>query len=78
MTRMWFRQRSYGWGWFPITIEGWLIVLALIGWFIYISSKVETYTQEGFIIRLAIAILLLIIIGYLKGPRPKWHWGRIN
>ena len=76
MVKLWFRQRDYGWGWFPITIEGWLVVAGFVSWIIYISSQVETYSSEGLIIRLAIAILLLIIIGYAKGPKPQWHWGR--
>jgi hypothetical protein len=26
MTRLWFRTRSYGWGWSPVTVEGWLVL----------------------------------------------------
>jgi hypothetical protein len=30
MTRLWFRARSYGWGWTPATVEGWLVMLAFL------------------------------------------------
>jgi len=30
MTRLWFRARGYGWGWTPVTLEGWIVVLAFL------------------------------------------------
>ncbi len=69
MGKMWFRQRSYGWGWFPITIEGWISVIVFIIAAIYFAR-----TDNAFMIFPLIAGL--IILGYLKGPKPKWHWGK--
>ncbi len=69
MGKMWFRQRNYGWGWFPITIEGWLsIILFLVG-AIY-------FTRKGNMLMVFVLIISLVILGYLKGPKPKWRWGK--
>ncbi len=71
MTKLWFRQRSYGWGWFPITIEGWIsVVVFIIGVFYF--ANIEK------IFMIFVLVIGLIILGYLKGPKPKWHWGRIT
>lgn len=68
MGKMWFRQRSYGWGWFPITIEGWLSVIIFIIAVFYFVRIEKTFM-------IFVLIAGLIILGYLKGPRPKWRWG---
>ena len=66
MKDMWFKNRKYGWGWFPITIEGWLVTIgAIIG---------LIYYRENYLIMLIIAIGL-VVIGHLKGPKPEWRWG---
>lgn len=37
MNKYWFRKRQglnskdYGWGWVPITWEGWMLILAMVG-----------------------------------------------
>jgi hypothetical protein len=38
MTGYWFRNRTFGWGWTPISIEGW-ISSALLVLFMYIIFK---------------------------------------
>jgi hypothetical protein len=27
---LWFRARTYGWGWTPVTVEGWLVVTVFL------------------------------------------------
>ncbi len=77
--RYWFKRRRFGWGWTPVTWQGWA---TLIVWFILIvlaafqlptnpsSSQYTTFLAAV----LAIVILLFVIIG-LKSPRPHWRWG---
>ncbi len=65
---MWFRQRSYGWGWFPIKIEGWISVILFVIGIIYFSTRN--------VLGIFVLIAMLILLGYLKGPKPRWSWGR--
>jgi len=30
MNKYWFRKRKFGWGWTPISIEGWIMTLLLL------------------------------------------------
>ncbi len=69
MGKMWFRQRSYGWGWFPITIEGWISII------IFIIAAIYFARTENMLMILVL-IIGLILLGYLKGPKPRWHWGK--
>ena len=44
MKKQWFKSKKYGIGFFPITIEGWMATLALMG-LIFLSA----YTNNFFI-----------------------------
>ena len=70
-------MRRYGWGWFPITWEGWAVVGALIWWIFNVSTKFNEglITQQTMYIRLGISVAILIAIGYAKGPKLRWRWG---
>jgi len=82
----WFKRKLYGWGWIPVSWEGWLFVLGFIAIIlldgIYLASKtspnIEPTTRDlslffGVII---ISVILLFWICYKKGEKPKWSWGR--
>lgn len=79
----WFKRRRYGYGWTPVTRQGWLTVLLFL--VVVLSSAVitikdtprNTFTTQSFIFLgfLAIAIVLVVIISLMKGPVPKWRWG---
>lgn len=79
----WFKRRRYGWGWFPVTWQGWLVVIVYL-LLIFLSARAFTRApQESadfemymFILILALATITLIRIGYVKGPRPRWRWGK--
>jgi len=30
MTKLWFKARSYGWGWPPISVERWIVVFVFL------------------------------------------------
>ncbi len=29
-SKLWFKRKSYGWGWIPSSIEGWLVLLIYV------------------------------------------------
>jgi hypothetical protein len=77
--KYWFKAKTYGYGWYPATWQGWLIILAYItifGVFIYIfETDIEKYLVFYFI---SVFILtgLLIYVSYKKGEPTKWRWGK--
>ena len=86
--KLWFRARRYGWGWFPITWEGWTVVgcfliLTTIATIVlhhytapYPKNSPETMPLvKDFIAFEFAGVLTLILIGYKKGERPRWSWG---
>ena len=77
MEKLWFKRKIYGWGWYPCSWEGWLIVLFFIV-SIYIIAKntlVKGKVLEYFI-SLILLTLIIIYLGYKKGEKPKWSWGK--
>jgi hypothetical protein len=82
--RLWFRAKTYGWGWTPATIEGWL-VLGLFFAGVLIDVVIFTHRlRAGVAVRTAmtaffvwIAVLSggLFAVCWVTGERPRWHWG---
>lgn len=73
--KLWFKRKSYGWGWTPITWQGWLVIVLYI---VFIVSGVADLDHESFknILLIILATVLLIYICYKKGPKPRWQWGK--
>ena len=75
----WFRRRSYGYGWRPITWQGWLVTLLTIvsilcsGAFVkqFPTNLVAIYS----IIQIFISVIVLIFVCVASGPTPTWQWG---
>ena len=81
--RLWFRAKRYGWGWTPCTWQGWAVTLAdvaaVFAWAVYIASHRELAAHSNYLLIVLLPILgavaILILICWLKGERPGWHWG---
>jgi hypothetical protein len=77
--KYWFKAKIYGFGWYPATWQGWLIILiylAIFGMLTYIfESNIEKYSFFYFT---AVSVItgLLIYISYKKGEPAKWLWGK--
>ena len=75
--KLWFKAKSFGWGWYPASVEGWVIILAFVGYILFVATQ---YSPTGsirdvwFVAQLAIAIAVLIIICYQTGEKPDWRW----
>jgi hypothetical protein len=84
MTHLWFKARAFGWGWTPVSVEGWAVVIAFlalvlagIGVFIY-QLRAGADVRSANLLFLAwidLLIVLLIVICWLTGERPRWRWG---
>jgi hypothetical protein len=45
-TKLWFKAKNYGWGWYPITWQGWLITGLYAFGVGFITSKAVVVTQN--------------------------------
>ncbi len=77
----WFKAKLYGWGWTPATWQGWLVLVTAIGLIVLnyyrlgineLSTNTVLYT---FLAQTTGLLILLIIICYKTGEKPRWQWG---
>jgi len=79
--KLWFRRKTYGWGWTPITWEGWLVtfIVLVIPLCIRLTAKamdVEKATQYFYTwASVPMLLMALILICFRYGEKPKWQWG---
>jgi len=75
--KLWFKRKRYGWGWTPVSWEGWLstlvILLVVVLSAMDITAEPESVARP--LIRIVSAVVLLILICYKKGETPRWQWG---
>ena len=78
MTKLWFKAKNYGWGWYPITWQGWVTVLAFVA---FVAFLVTFLTRGGvlgtvvYLSGLIGSVSLLLAICLKKGEKPEWRWG---
>ncbi|MCC6520670.1 hypothetical protein IT403_01665 [Candidatus Nomurabacteria bacterium] len=80
----WFKRKIWGWGWYPATWQGWLVTVVytiLISILFYVREEpVPGNPDSGsnflvFGLPFIVLTILLIIIAYKKGEKPRWQWG---
>ena len=71
MSRYWFKRRRYGWGWYPVTWQGWASVVIYV---VVVLGANSVLPVIGLPV-LVVATLLLIYLCARKGPAPRWRWG---
>ena len=81
MKKYWFRAKRYGWGWYPVTWQGWLVTAIFITLeylnFLRIDagSHSASDTMRPFLVETFLMALVFIYIGYKTGEPPRWRWG---
>lgn len=78
--KLWFKAKCYGYGWYPSTWQGWLVILV---WFVLLVLWItffEMYSsiEKNIWIYLAgifILTVILVLISWRKGEKPRWRWG---
>lgn len=70
--KMWFTMKHHGWGWVPITIEGWITSALFATSLYYFPMK---YPEDPFKY-IIMSIIAFGIIAYNKGPVPRWRWDK--
>lgn len=77
---LWFKRKLYGWGWTPVTWQGWVVVLGYVALvFLFAFTVGEESSPKEVIFTAVLPIVLLTItlirICYKKGESPRWQWG---
>jgi hypothetical protein len=79
--KLWFKARSYGWGWTPVSWEGWLFTLVYCMLILGATLNLKQFSdpKEAIIYMLITIIpstLLLMVICFIRGETPHWNWGK--
>ena len=80
---LWFKARTFGWGWTPVAIGGWIVlfvfltlVLISIGVFVYEVRAGANVRAANLLFMgwLGVLVGLLVLVCWLTGERPRWRW----
>lgn len=81
MKKKWFKAKKYGWGWTPVSFEGWVLVTAYCIAIFYIFFKIDSSSHSvsdtliSFFPILVLLTAILMAISYKTGEKPHWQWG---
>lgn len=81
MKKYWFKAKTYGWGWYPATIEGWICIATYLIVITSSSLVIEQFTTSDaefsliFSFWITLCTAILVFISYKKGEKPGWSWG---
>lgn len=82
--KLWFRAKTYGYGWTPATWQGWFVTLAYV---VLTCGTAFLLDLLGVPEKIAVTIFIPLIIAYTvillticvkTGESAKWRWGKKN
>jgi len=79
---VWFKAKTYGYGWYPASWQGWGVMLLyflaviLSAWEILGGAETGTTGVKHFLVRVLILSILLLYLSYKKGEHPRLQWGK--
>lgn len=78
--KLWFKRKLYGWGWVPVTWQGWLVTLIYVALIVLSSLTVDESSPAKevfftFILPTLLFTAAYFRIVYKKGEHPRWQWG---
>jgi hypothetical protein len=75
MKEIWFKRKTYGYGWTPVSKEGWIVTIVAILLILKFATDTKTNPIKS-MIYIFLTVITLVIICYKTGEKPKWHWGK--
>jgi len=81
MKKIWFKRKTYGWGWYPVTWQGWVVTSFFAFFIAWNVARIDTRSHSAsdtllnIVPQTLVAIAVLILICYKKGEPPRWQWG---
>lgn len=79
---IWFKAKTYGYGWYPATWQGWLIILiwiallSLNAWRLMSIDPPPTENTIEFAAETLATTAVLVYICYKTGEPLRWRWGK--
>ena len=78
---IWFKRRLYGWGWRPVTWQGWALLGLWLALDVFFALSVDENSPPRevfftFILPVTLLTAALIHICFVVGERPRWQWGK--
>lgn len=78
--KLWFKRKTYGWGWVPVTWQGYVITLSYIGLVLVLALTIDNESSRreiffAFILPALLLTITLFRILFKKGEKPRWQWG---
>lgn len=74
--KIWFPAKRYGWGWgLPVCWQGWVVMIVWV--LLLVAGQILLLRHLGwFVAYAAVLIAGLVGIGFWKGEKPRWRWGK--
>ncbi len=83
--KLWFKAKKYGWGWYPSSWQGWIVMFVYCIAILVIALNAINVTKEttntsstflwNYLPPLFFISFIMIGICYKTGEKPKWRWG---
>ena len=80
MKKIWFKNKTYGWGWTPASWEGWVVLFTYLASVVWIFRDIDSRSHSGsdtligFFVPMIAMTAVLIFIAYRTGEKPEWRW----
>lgn len=80
--KVWFKAKEYGYGWYPATWQGWLVLMVFIVLVAANAYRINAETHSvsdmllNFIPQTIVLTCILIFICYKTGEKAAWRWGK--
>lgn len=82
--QFWFKRRRYGYGWIPVTWQGFAVLFGyvaavIVASFAFLGDVPENeYRAEVgyYLIFVALLTVTLLRITHKKAPKAQWRWGK--
>lgn len=71
---LWFKRKTYGYGWTPATWQGWAVIIIWLISFYFVITGINSELVK--LVSILILTGILIFVSYKKGEKPKWQWGK--
>lgn len=78
----WFRAKRFGWGWYPVSWQGWVTLAIYITLIVRESLNADRLSQSGSDTLISLTLpfifitILFLSICWAKGERSRWRWGK--
>jgi len=77
--KYWFKPKKYGYGAYPSSWEGWVVVLLFIVLLVSIARFQEKNNFENYVSFISEVVILGIILVFISAKKTKeewkWRWG---